>query len=695
MRNREINPDGKKFSWRRRNPTKMARLDYFLVTHSMMDIIDACDVKPSYKSDHSIIELKIKLSHFRYGKGFWKFNNSLLKQQDYLDLINNVIQAEKFKYALPVYNLDYLKHTNNNIQFTIDNDTFLEVLFLQIRGETIKYSSKLKCEQSQREKQLLKDIEDLETCNNAQTSTEILEDKRLELEILQNEKVKGQIVRSRMQWLSEGEKPTSYFCKLENDNFITKTIKRLKLADNSTITDQRRILKEVQEFYSKLFSSRDVCLTEPYLVQNSLINKLKKIPNLDLGTILNVNELGAVLKKMKKNKSPGIDGISLEFLKVFWGKIKYFVVNALNSCYTKGKLSISLRQSVITCIPKSSKDRQLLKNWRPISLLCTIYKLASAAIAERLKPHLDNIISVNQSGFIKGRNIGENTRLVYDLLHYTEKHNIPGLLMLIDFEKAFDSVSWKFLYSALRFFGFKEDFIKWVQIFNTDINAYILQCGFLSEAITIGRGCRQGDPISPYLFLIVAEFLTLLIENNKDIKGVQIGKYSFKIAQFADDTAIILDGTQHSLQATLNVLEIFSSMSGLKMNSEKTKLVWFGSKKGSKEKLTVSSDLVWDDCEFNLLGLEFSVNLSSIPQRNYSKAISKVNKIIDSWRYRNLTPFGKITIIKNLLLSKFVHLFVALPITEKILKDINSIFYRFLWGVSQIKLTDKIYVDHI
>ena len=116
------------------------------------------------------------------------------------------------------------------------------------------------------------------------------------------------------------------------------------------------------------------------------------------------------------------------------------------------------------------------------------------------------------------------------------------------------------------------------------------------------------------------------------------------------------------------------------MNSEKTKLVWFGSKKGSKEKLTVSSDLVWDDCEFNLLGLEFSVNLSSIPQRNHSKARSKVNKIIDSWRYKNLTPFGKITVIKNLLLSKFVHLFIALPITEKILKYINSTFYRFLWG---------------
>ena len=146
---REINPNGKKFSWRRRNLTKMANLYYFSVTHSMMDIIDGCDIKPSYKSDHSIIELKIKLSNFRYGKGFWKFNNNLLKQQDYLDLINNVVQVEKFKYALPVYNLEYLKHTGNNIQFTIDDDTFLEVLLLQIHGETIKYSSKLKYEQNQ------------------------------------------------------------------------------------------------------------------------------------------------------------------------------------------------------------------------------------------------------------------------------------------------------------------------------------------------------------------------------------------------------------------------------------------------------------------------------------------------------------------------------------------------------------------
>ena len=116
------------------------------------------------------------------------------------------------------------------------------------------------------------------------------------------------------------------------------------------------------------------------------------------------------------------------------------------------------------------------------------------------------------------------------------------------------------------------------------------------------------------------------------------------------------------------------------MNTEKTKTIWFGSKRGSKDKLAISSDLVWDDSEFTLLGLEFSVNLPSIPIKNYSKAISSINKTIESWKYRKTTPIGKITIIKSLLLSKLVHLFMLLPITDKILKEINSILYKFLWG---------------
>ena len=111
------------------------------------------------------------------------------------------------------------------------------------------------------------------------------------------------------------------------------------------------------------------------------------------------------------------------------------------------------------------------------------------------------------------------------------------------------------------------NFIQWIKLFNKNITAYVTQCGFLSDPIPIERGCRQGDPIAPYLFLLVAEVLACLIQNSSDVTGIAVGKIMYKLAQFADDTTIILDGSVNSLQAALNILEIFGALSGLKINS--------------------------------------------------------------------------------------------------------------------------------
>ena len=142
---------------------------------------------------------------------------------------------------------------------------------------------------------------------------------------------------------------------------------------------------------------------------------------------------------------------------------------------------MTLRQCIISCLPKGDKPREHLKNWRPISLLSVVYKLASTSIANRIKTVLNKIIAESQTGYISGRYIGEGTRLIYDLMHYTEDKKINGLLMLIDFEKAFDSLSWKFLYKVLEYFGFGESIIKWVRLFNNKIQASVIQCGFLSN----------------------------------------------------------------------------------------------------------------------------------------------------------------------------------------------------------------------
>ena len=136
-------------------------------------------------------------------------------------------------------------------------------------------------------------------------------------------------------------------------------------------------------------------------------------------------------------------------------------------------------------------------------MLSVIYKLASGTIAYRLKRTLPTIISEIQTGFISGRMISENTRLTYDM-HITEQKNIPGLLMLIDFEKAFDSISWTFLYKALQSFGYSKEFIQWIELFNTDIKAYVLQCGYLSSGISIERG--KVTPLPPTYFLLELKF---------------------------------------------------------------------------------------------------------------------------------------------------------------------------------------------
>ena len=126
-----------------------------------------------------------------------------------------------------------------------------------------------------------------------------------------------------------------------------------------------------------------------------------------------------------------------------------------------------------------------------------------------------------------------------------------------------------------------------------------------------------------------------------------------KLTQFADDTTIILHGTSKSLQATLNILEIIGEISGLKMNSEKTKLIWIGSKTGTKEKLSVFQKLHWGELRFDLLGITFACSLNEMPDLNYSQALGRAKRTLNSWKFRCLTPIGKITVIKSLILFKF------------------------------------------
>ena len=419
-------PQLKRYTWRRKNPLKQARLDYFLVSNILTDIMTNSEILPGYRTDHSILQLTLKQSKFEKGRGYWKFNTDLLTNKNYLDLIHKTIEEIKLQYALPIYNLEELsKIPDDEIQFTIDDNTFLECLLLKIRGESIKFASNLKKKANLEEENLKKEIKILEGKGVDSTyEPDMLDLKKEKLIELRNKKIDGQIIRSRINWLQDGEKPSKYFCSLENKNYLEKTIQKLKTKSNKVINNQKEILDEVKNFYSDLFSNKDSLLTNCDL-QKTLsgvpVSRLDDKQSLSLEGELSLSELAEALKNTKNNKTPGIDGIPVEFLKIFWIKLKYFILRSLNYSFKTGELPLSLRQCVVTCIPKQDKPRDVLNNWRPISLLSSIYKLASASIANRIKRFLPKIISSTQSGFIKGRFIGESTRLVYDLIFHCEK----------------------------------------------------------------------------------------------------------------------------------------------------------------------------------------------------------------------------------------------------------------------------------
>ena len=155
---------------------------------------------------------------------------------------------------------------------------------------------------------------------------------------------------------------------------------------------------------------------------------------------------------MKNSKSPGLDGFTVEYFKCFCVDIGSFILRSINYGYRNGSLRITQKQGLITCLPKTNKSRLSLKNWRPISLLNVVYNLASSVIANRVKLTLQDIILENQKGLIAGRFKGENIRYIYDLLFETKQQNIPGLILSIDFEKVFDTVSWKFKFKNIRLF---------------------------------------------------------------------------------------------------------------------------------------------------------------------------------------------------------------------------------------------------
>ena len=660
----------------------MARLDYFLISETLLDIYADSNIKSSYRSDHSPITLTLNISKHKRGRGNWKLNNSLLLDQVLKDRIEKEIELIISTYACTPYNPEFIKNNykNLNIDFMIKIELLWEVLHAQLRSIIIPYASKKNRERNNQELKLKTEIEalekDLHKNINNDTWIENLKNKKLELEEIRKYKLQGALIRSRWQNNYMGEKPSKVFLNLENKNFVSKHIRELKV-DNKTIQEPAEILEEMRKFYENLYHKR-----ESIDIQNTSLRNIKeKMPKLNgndretLENEITIEELGFIIKKSKNNKSPGPDGFTNEFYKIFWPNLKILLLKLLKS-YRKNKiLNPEQLNGVITCIPKGGKIRNSLKNWRPITLLNSIYKFYSGIIAERIKNTLPKLIHPDQKGFVNGRFIGENTRQTYDIINECIFQKKEGLILLIDFEKAFDSISWEFITKTLKIFNFGEDTINWINALQIGSTSKILQNGNFSDTITLGRGCRQGDPVSPYLFVLAAEILSESIRSNENIQGIKIFQKEQKISQYADDTTLFIQPNEKTIRNCMLTLGEFEKVSGLRVNKEKTKVVKLGGWGDNGAILCEDLQLDWTQ-EFISLGITYNIDkFDNITELNIAAKIKEIQKLIKIWNARFLTPFGKVVIIKSLLISKITHVLLSLPSpTQESFKNLEEMF---------------------
>jgi hypothetical protein len=337
--------------------------------------------------------------------------------------------------------------------------------------------------------------------------------------------------------------------------------------------------------------------------------------------------------------------------------------------------------SFLTLVPKKDHPQGLF-DYRPICLIGSLYKILSKLLANRLKQVLGKLISRCQSAFLPQRQILDGVVGLNEILDLAKRRHDNCLLFKVDFERAYDTVNWSFLERMMIKMGFSDGWLKWMRacIFNNTMS--ILINGSPTDDFTVGRGLRQGDPLSPFLFLIVVEGLAGMMS-----KAVEIGKFKgyevsdslhFQMLQFADDTILMGEGSWENIWTIKSLLRGFELVSGLRINFVKSKLYGIGVDSRLLEAgasfLSCRADVV----PFKFLGIPVGAN----PRRRdtWNPVVEALTKRLNSWNSRHLSFGGRITLINSVLSSLPLYYFSFYRAPCCVIKSLERIQHNFLWG---------------
>lgn len=282
--------------------------------------------------------------------------------------------------------------------------------------------------------------------------------------------------------------PSKFFFSLEKKNGQSRNIHCLRSENGQELTQTPDIRKRAVQFYGQLYSSEyreDKELSAGFY--EGLPNVLED-SKAELERPLSTEELLNALKGMESGKSPGMDGLPAEFYKEFWAVLGEELLAVLNKSLSVGSLPLSCRRAVITLIPKKG-DLQEIKNWRPVSLLCSDLKvLSKTEKANRLKKVMGQVIHFDQTYCVPGRSIIDNVSLIRDILSFSSLLGVNLGFISIDQQKAFDRVEHQYLWDTLEAFGFSSDFIGMIKVLYQDTESLLKINGGLSTPFKVSRG---------------------------------------------------------------------------------------------------------------------------------------------------------------------------------------------------------------
>ncbi|XP_063941514.1 uncharacterized protein LOC135149664 [Daucus carota subsp. sativus] len=388
------------------------------------------------------------------------------------------------------------------------------------------------------------------------------------------------------------------------------------------------------------------------------------------------------MNSLAADKAPGPDGFNIRSIKFLWPLIKDKVISFIQDFGEMSKLPAGVNSSFIVLIPKVLNP-SLIKDFRPISLINSSMKILMKVLATRLGVFMEELVRDSQTGFMKNRQATESILIVKEVAHSIQSGRGKGFILKLDFEKAFDSVNWDFLFSTLEAMNFDQKWIRWIKSILESSRISVLVNGSPSKEFSPGKGLRQGDPLSPLLFNIVGEVLNSLMDKAAStgiFKGFSFGEDSKEIThlQYADDTIVFLDGTVDSARGVKKVLQCFQVLTGLKINYCKSEIF---SASLSGVSLKVCADIL--GCQIGkwpMTYLGMPVGCSSRKASFWEPLLAKLEHKLARWKAEALNQAGRLTLLKSVVDSLPIYWMNLHLMPVSVTRKIEKIRRDFLWG---------------